>query len=59
VSVFSCKSLWDFDKKNKCNEILNNWKITFQVSDDRGKYFLDFLDNNLKLIELFYSKRGL
>lgn len=59
VPIFSCKSLWDFDKKNKYNEILNNWKITFQVSDDRGKHFLDFLDNNLKLIELFYSKGGL
>ena len=58
VSIFLCKSSWKFNRKNKCNEILNNWKMTFQVSDDKEKYFLDFLNNDLNSIEPTYSKRG-
>ena len=40
-------------------EILNNWKMTFQASDDKGRYFLDLLDNDLNSIKLTYSKGGL
>jgi len=31
--IFPCKLSWDFSKKNKCDNILNYWKILFQVSD--------------------------
>ena len=58
VPTFSCKSSWEFNKKNKCNEILNNWKITFQASNDKERHFLDLLDEDLKPIEPSYSKRG-
>ena len=46
-------------QQEKCNEILNNWKMTFQASDDKGRYFLDLLDNILNFIELAYFKGGL
>jgi len=59
VPILLYKLSWKFNKKNKCDKILNNWKITFQVSDDEEKYFLDLFDDNLKFIELTYSKEGL
>ena len=46
--IFPCKSLWDFHKKNECNTILNNWKMTFQALDAKDKQFLDLLDDNLQ-----------
>jgi len=58
VLIFPYKSSWEFNRKNRYDEILNNWKITFQASDDKERYFLDFLDNNLNPIELSYSKGG-
>ena len=33
--------------------------MTFQVSDYKGKHFLDFLDNDLLSIEPSYTKKGL
>ena len=56
ISIFSYKSSWDFSKENKCDIILNNWKMFFQASDDKGQNFLDLLDNDLKPIELSTSK---
>jgi len=32
--------------------------MIFQASDARGRYFLDFLNNDLYLIESSYSKEG-
>ena len=58
IPIFPCKSSWEFNRKNKYDEILNNWKMAFQASDDKGSYFLDLLDNNLNSIELTYSKEG-
>ena len=29
VLIFPCKSSWDFNRKNECNKILNNWRMTF------------------------------
>jgi len=49
--TFPCKSSWDFSKKNKCDSILNTWKMSFQVSDDKGRNFLELLDNDSKPIE--------
>jgi len=58
MPIFPYKSSWEFDKKNKCNEILNNWKIMFQASNAKGRQFLDLLDDDLKPIEPLYSKGG-
>ena len=55
-SQYPCKSLWDFRKKNKCDNILSLWKITFQASDEKGNHFLKLLDDDNKLLEPTYSK---
>ena len=56
--IFPCKTSWDYSKKTKCDDILQNWKMTFQVSDGKGRYFFNLLDDKLNNIELFYIKRG-
>ena len=33
--------------------------MTFQALDGKGRHFLDLVDNNLKDIELSYTKGGL
>jgi len=33
VPNYSCKLLWDFNKKEKYNIIIKNWQIKFQASD--------------------------
>jgi len=45
--MFSCKSSWDFDRKRECNEIINNWRMTFQALDAKGQHFLELLDDDL------------
>jgi len=59
TSLLSWIISWDFDKKNKCNSIIRNWHMTFQVSDFKGKQFLNFLDNELYSIKPSYTKRSL
>jgi len=49
--------LWDFDKREECNNIIKNWQMIFQVSELKNNYFLDLLDNELYIIELLYTKR--
>jgi len=56
VPVFPCKLSWNYCKKWECDSILSQWKMTFQVSDLKGKNFLELLDNNLKPIELLAIK---
>jgi len=31
--LFPVKNSWDFSKKSECDNIINNWKMTFQASD--------------------------
>ena len=57
MPIFLYKSSWDFSQKSKCNKIISIWKMTFQASDEKGRNFLDLLDNNLNIIELIYFKR--
>ena len=59
VLIFPCKSSWKFDKKKECDDILNNWKMTFQASNNKEKYFLNLLDDDLNPIESLYSKKEL
>ena len=59
TSIFSYRSFWDLSRKNECNTILNNWKMSFQVLYNKGQNFLELLDDNLKLIEPSVSKDGL
>ena len=59
IPIFSCKFSWDFERKHECNEILNNWSMTFQASDAKGQHFLELLDEDLKPIEPSCAKEGL
>ena len=43
----------------ECDEILDNWKMSSQSLNNKERYFLDLLNNNLNFIELTYSKGGL
>jgi len=58
IPIFSCKISWDFCKKTNSNDIINQWKMTFQASERKGKHFLDLLDNDFNPIELSYTKGG-
>jgi len=58
TSLFSCKTLWDFNKKRESDNIINIWKMMLQASDLKEKQFLDLLDNDNNIIELSYIKGG-
>ena len=54
--IFPCKSSWDFSNKNKCDNILNNWRVLFQASDNKEQHFLELLNNDLNPVELSIAK---
>jgi len=49
---------WDFSRKTECDDIINNWKMTFQASDLKGSQFLNLLDKDFNVIEPCYAKEG-
>ena len=55
---FPCKSSWDFCRKTECDMILSQWRMLFQVSDSKGKNFLDLLNDNLNPLESLSIKEG-
>jgi len=57
--ILSCKTSWDYSKKEECNNIIRNWQMTFQASDLKGNHFLELLDNNYLPITPTYKKGGL
>ena len=57
ILLFPCKMLWDFNKKEECNNIIKTSRWHFK-HDFKGKHFLDFLDNELYLVILLYIKEG-
>jgi len=54
VPNYPCKSLWNFNKKEKCNIIIKNWQIKFQASDFKEHQFLELLNDELHNIVLIY-----
>ena len=58
IPLFPYKSSWDFCRKSKCNLILSQWRMLFQVADSKGRFFLNLLDDNLNPIELSNTKGG-
>jgi len=54
--VFLCRMLWNFSRKTECDDIINNWKMTFHTSDLKERQFLDLLDEDFNVIELCYAK---
>ena len=55
---YPTKITWDYCKKIDCDDSLNLWKMTFQASDGKGRYFLDLLDDDFNIIEPHYTKGG-
>ena len=55
---YPCKTSWDFCKKTDSDDIINQWKMTFQASDGKGNHFLDLVDDNFNPIEPLYIKGG-
>jgi len=53
---FLWRTLWDFSKKKECDNIVNEWKMIFQALDDKGRNFLDLVDDENNPLELSYSK---
>jgi len=54
--ILSCKTSWNYSKKTKYDDILQNWKMTFQALDGKGRHFLNLLDDKLNDIEPSYIK---
>jgi len=50
------KNFWDFSKKLECDGIINKWNMTFQVSDLKGRNFMDLIDSDNNVLEPIYSK---
>ena len=55
---FLYKTSWDYCRKLDCDDIIKQWRMTFQASDRKGKQFLDLLDNDFNTIKLAYTKDG-
>ena len=55
---FPCKTSWDYCRKLDCDDIIKQWRMTFQASDRKGKQFLDLLDDDFNTVELAYTKGG-
>jgi len=58
IPSYPCKISWDYCKKSDSDDIINQWKMTFQASDGKEKHFLDLLDDNFNTIEPAYTKGG-
>ena len=58
INGLSTKELIKKPKKSKYDSILNNWKMTFQVSNAKGHNFMDLLDENSNPIEPYAAKGG-
>jgi len=55
---FPCKISWNYCKKTDSDDIITQWKMTFQASDRKGNHFLDLVDDNLNIIKPAYTKGG-
>jgi len=49
---------WYYCEKINSNNIINHWKMTFQVSDGKERSFLNLVDGNYEDIKLSYIKGG-
>ena len=59
IPILLCKVSWDFSRKNKCDNILNTWKIYFQASDNKGHNFLGLCNDNMQTIIPLIDKGSL
>jgi len=52
------KNLFLFSKKKECDLILESWQQSFKDSKKKGQLFLEFKDDNEKVLKPTYSKGG-
>ena len=58
IPILPNKSSWDYCMKINSNEIIKQWRMTFQASDGKGRHFLDLVDEIFEFIEPSYTKGG-
>ena len=51
-------NLFLLSKKKECNLILESWQKLFKDSKKKGQLFLEFKDDNEKVIKPMYAKGG-
>jgi len=56
--IFLSKESHLFNKKKECNNILSEWQDSFMSNPKRGQLFLNFEDENQKVIKPTYAKGG-
>jgi len=56
--VFPSKESHLFSQKKECDSILHEWQDSFTTNPKRDQCFLDFEDENQKVIKPMYSKGG-
>ena len=52
------KFFWDFSKKLESDNIINSWKMSFQVSDLKERNFLELVNSDNITLEPTYCKGG-
>ena len=57
-SILPSRTFWEFSRKEEYNSIIHRWQMTFQVSDCKGRNFLDLNDDKEVYICLTYVKEG-
>jgi len=55
LPIYSCKISWDYCKKIDSDNIIKQWKMIFQALDEKGRHFLELVDNDFKDIKLSYT----
>jgi len=58
LPIYPCKISWDYCKKINSNNIIKQWKMSFQASDGKKRHFLELVNNDLKDIKPSYTKGG-
>ena len=53
------KNSFLFSKKKECDLLLESWQKSFKDSRKKGQLFLDFEEDNERVIKLTYAKGGL
>ena len=59
ISLYSNKLSWDLSRKLECDNLVNKWKMMFQVSDLKGNHFLDLVNRDNNLLESLHIRSSL
>ena len=56
ILLILIKNSWDFSKKLESDDIINRWKMMFQVLDLKGNNFMDLVNSDNNILEPTYYK---